>query len=126
MAKYSIDVIKKAKDLYLEDFSIRKITEQLGIKSHLTVFTWSKKYNWKKARPSYPVNSLKEQLNQCTDIVNTIRPKLKEVNVLNPTKEGRELLINYNRFSNLQLKLVRQLSGLKIVDNKSSKKNIFL
>ncbi len=126
MANYSIDVINQAKDLFLQGFSIRKIAEQLRIKQHQTVFKWSHKYNWKKEQPSYPVNSLKTQLDECTALVNKIQPELKHINILSPSQEDRELLLNYNRLSNLQLKLVRQLTGLKIVDKKPSKSNIFL
>jgi len=125
MATYLLEVVKKAEELFLEDVSFRKIAEQLGVKQHLTIYNWSRKYNWKKDRASYPANSLKEQLDQCSELVNKMRPSIDKVNILKPSKEDRELLLNYNRFSNLQLKLVRQLSGLKVVSGNSSKKNIF-
>ncbi|HEC65158.1 MAG TPA: hypothetical protein ENI23_07690 [bacterium] len=126
MANYSIDVINEGKRLFLQGFSIRKIAEQLGIKQHTTVFRWSHKYNWKKEKPSYPVNSLKAQLDECTALVNKIQPKLKDIDILKPSTQDRELLLNYNRLSNLQLKLVRQLTGLKVVEKKPTKSNIFL
>jgi uncharacterized protein YjcR len=126
MANYSIAVIKEAERLFLEGFSIRKVAEQLRIKQHQTVFKWSHKYNWKKKQPSYPVNSLKTQLDECTELVNKMQPELKHINILKPSTEDRELLLNYNRLSNLQLKLVRQLTGLKVVDKKPNKSNIFL
>ena len=125
MAKYSIEVINQAKDLFLQNFSFRKIAEQLHIKRHLTVFSWSKKYNWKQKRPSYPINSLKEQLDQCTAIVEKLRSDVEKANILEPSKKERELLLNYNRFSNLQLKLVRQLSVLKPLSGNTAKKSIF-
>ncbi len=125
MVKYSIEVINQAKELFLLDFSFRKIAKQLHIKSHLTVFAWSKKYNWKQKRPSYPVNSLKDQLDQCTTIIEKLRPEVDKANLVEPSKKDRELLLNYNRFSNLQIKLVRQLTVLRVSTKKSSSKNIF-
>lgn len=126
MANYPIEFINECEELYKQDFSFRKIAEVKGVKSYVTVFNWSVKYNWKINRPSYPANSLKEQLEQCSLLVNKMQPKINKVNILKPSKEDRELLLNYNRFSNLQLKLVRQLSGIKTINNKLTKKNIFL
>jgi uncharacterized protein YjcR len=126
MGNYSIDFIKDAEKLWQQGFSFRKIAKQKGIKQHQTVFHWSKKYNWKKNSPKYPTESLKTQLNECTALVNKIQPELKHINILKPSTEDRELLLNYNRLSNLQLKLVRQLTGLKVVDKKPNKSNIFL
>lgn len=126
MPDYSIEFIKECEVLHHEGFSIRKISQLKGVKSYVTIQVWKKKYNWKKNSPNYPVNSLKEQLDQCTDLVNQLRPKIKDADVLKPSKEDRELLLNYNRFSNLQLKLIRQLTSMKVIENISAKKNIFL
>jgi uncharacterized protein YjcR len=125
MSNYSIDFINQAKELFLQGFSFRKIAQQLGVKQYATVFHWSKKYSWKKDSPKYPLNSLKDQLDQCTDLVNKLRPEIDKADILRPSKEDRELLLNYNRFSNLQLKLMRQITGLKVSSGKSSKKSIF-
>lgn len=126
MPDYSIEFILECEVLYHQGFSIRKIAQQKGVKSYCTISIWKKKYNWKKNSPKYPVISLKEQLDQCTDLVNKMRPEIDKVNILEPSKQDRELLLNYNRYSNLQIKLVRQLTGLKAIDNKPAKSNIFL
>lgn len=126
MGNYSIEFILEAEKLWQQGFSFRKICEQLGVKQHKTVFQWSKKYSWKRHSPKYPVESLKVQLNECTALVNKIQPELKHINILKPSPEDKELLLNFNRLSNLQLKLVRQLAGLKVVDKKPDKSNIFL
>lgn len=125
MSDYSIEFIKECEILYHQDFSFRKIAQTKGVKSYTTLFLWSVKYNWKKKSPKYPVVSLKEQLDQCTDLVNKMRPEIDKVNILAPSKQDRELLLNYNRYSNLQIKLVRQLTGLKVIDSKPAKSNIF-
>lgn len=126
MSNYSIDEIKEAEKLWQQGFSFRKITEQLKVKQHSTVRRWSTKYHWKRNSPKYPTESLKVQLHECTALVNKIQPELKNINILKPSPEDKELLLNFNRLSNLQLKIVRQLTGLKIVDKKPDKSNIFL
>ena len=125
MAEYPLEIKEKAKELFLQGVSFRKIAEQLNIKQYVTVFKWKKKYNWSKEDKTCPTKSLKGQLDQCTVLVDKMRPKLDKINILKPSREDRELLLNYNRFSNLQLKLVRQLSGIKTSGKKKTKSNIF-
>lgn len=126
MPKYTIETIHKAKDLWLQGFSFRKISEQLNVKEHLTVFNWSKQYNWNKEKPSYPINALKKQLERCTSFINQIEPQLDKINILSLNKDDKELFNNYNRLLNLQLRLTKQLCSMYPTENKSNKKSIFL
>jgi hypothetical protein len=126
MANYSIDDIEKAKDFYLQGYSIRKIAELMNIPAHCTVDGWKTKYKWKKAKPDYPINSLKAQLERVTKLVDTLEPELEKIDVLKPTPEQKELLSNFRRFSELQLKLIKQLGVLQPIDRRPAKKNIFL
>lgn len=126
MAKHPIETIEKAKALYLQDYSIRKIAEALNIPAHCTIELWKNKYKWKKAKPDYPINSLKAQLARCTKLVDILEPALEKINILKPTQDDKEILANYRRLSDLQLKLVKQLSVLVPIDRKPPKKNIFL
>ena len=126
MANYSIEEIAQAKDYYLQGFSIRKIAEMMNIPAHCTVDQWKKKYNWKKSAPDYPIVSLKAQLKRVTKMVDVLEPALENTDILKPTPEQKELLANFRRLSELQLKLIKQLGALQPIDRRAAKKNIFL
>lgn len=127
MPKHPKVIVDQTEKLYHEGVSYRKIADQIGHGlTYVTVSNWVRKYRWEKDVPKYTVNSLKDQLNQCTYLVNKMRPEIDKVDVITPTKDERELLLNYNRYSNLQLKLVRQLTGLKAIDKKPAKSDIFI
>lgn len=125
MADYSLEEIEEAKTLFLQGYSVRKIGKALDI-PYGTIQIWKQKYKWEKEKPEYPINSLKAQLTRVTKLVDILEPKLDELNILKPSAEEKELLANYRRLSELQLKLIKQLSVLEPIDNKPAKKNIFM
>jgi DNA-binding transcriptional MerR regulator len=126
MPNYTVEEIEEARRLHIDEgFSIRKTAEALGIKAHCTVSGWKVKYKWKKTAATYPVNSLKAQLTRVTKLVDTLEPKLDEIGIINPSKEQKEILANYRRFSELQLKLIKQLGLLDPAGKKPPKKSIF-
>jgi len=126
MITYPIEKIEEAKQLYIQGFSIRKIAEKLKIPAHCTVDIWKKKHEWKKSLPTYPINSLKAQLERVTALVDKLEPEIAKVDILKPSAEDKEMLTNFKRFSDLQLKLIKQLSLIIPIDEKPDKSNIFM
>lgn len=107
--QYSKDVKDEAKEMFLKGVSFRDIAKNLNIKNHLTVYRWSKQQLWSGEKGSSAAKSLKKQLDTCTKLVNNLRSAVNKIDVTRPNKKEREVLMNFNKYSNLQLKLIKQL-----------------
>lgn len=124
MPEYTLEEIEEAKVLILQDYSVRKVGKALDIPFG-TIQIWKKKYKWEKLKPEYPTNSLKAQLERVTKLVDTLEPEIEKVNILDPTKRDKDILANFKRFSELQLKLIRQLGAIDPSVKNPTKNSIF-
>lgn len=122
---YPIDIISKAKELRLQGVPFETIAKQLNIKQYQSIMGWEKKYHWRKDKTAYATDSIKIQIDRCLEIIEKIEPELKEINILNPSKTEKILLMHFHKFSNLHLKLIKQLTCIKPISKVPTSKNIF-
>lgn len=106
---YPAETKNQAKELFLKGMTLREIANKLKIKHHLTVYRWSVSEKWKTGRVSLLDESLRNQLEVCTKMVNVLNAAVRKIDIKRPNPKQREILSNFNRYSNLQLKLIKQL-----------------
>lgn len=67
--KYSKETIKKAQFLYERGHHLPYIASSLGIKRQMTVFDWSKKFQWKRLHNKPVAPSSKNNSSEVTPII---------------------------------------------------------
>lgn len=126
MAITDIEIIDRARELWLAGATSTKIARTLNIKCLRNVQRWIVRFHEEAAKDDYPLISLRRQLSICTDKINVLMEKVSVIDILRPlTKLQTQHISNYKYFSRQQLVLIDKIEKIRPAESKPSQENLF-